>query len=282
MKHDTEMTENHIHTETGTRSPEGAITIMGVRIHNITDRTAMDRITDGVTRKGRSGSMSVFFTNVHTIHLAKKNQKFRTIINNCDLMLSDGSGLTLAGKLFGTPILQNLNGTDFTPGLFSKAMHEGWTIYLLGARPNVVERCRAQLLERYPDLKIVGYHDGHSLQEHESAIIGEIKTKQPDILFIALGSPLQESWIASHAHEINAGISMGVGGLFDFIAGERKRAPRWMRRLGLEWVYRFLQDPVTKWKRVFVEIPVFLFHVSVEWMKRRYGKSVHIREEVSL
>jgi N-acetylglucosaminyldiphosphoundecaprenol N-acetyl-beta-D-mannosaminyltransferase len=282
MKHNTEMGKNTSNMEIISPPAEGTITIMGVRIHNITEHTAMDRITRGISQNERTGGMSVYFTNVHTIHLAKRNQKFRAAINNCDLMLSDGSGLSLAGKLFGTPIIQNLNGTDFTPALFSSSMKEGWSIYLLGARPDVVMRCRERLMERYPQLNIVGYHDGHSLHEKEQTIINDIRAKQPDILFIALGSPLQEMWIATHARDLNARVCLAVGGLFDFIAGERKRAPQWMRRLGLEWVFRFLQDPATKWKRVIVEIPIFLVHVSAEWMRRRFVKYVRVREEVSI
>jgi N-acetylglucosaminyldiphosphoundecaprenol N-acetyl-beta-D-mannosaminyltransferase len=282
MKPNVRMKKRSDMTETATPSPEGSVNIMGVRINSISAKTAMERIRHGITAPDQPGGMNILFANVHTIHLAKKDSKFRTVINNADLMLPDGSGLNLAGRVFGTPILENLNGTDFTPQIFRAAMKEGWTIYLLGAREKVIVLCRARLLELYPDLRIVGYHDGHSLEGKEELIIQDIRSKRPDILFIALGSPLQETWIAHHAREVNARICLGVGGLFDFIAGDKRRAPQWMRRLGIEWVFRFLQDPMTKWKRVFVEIPVFLIELFGEWIRRRYLKPAQIHEEISL
>jgi N-acetylglucosaminyldiphosphoundecaprenol N-acetyl-beta-D-mannosaminyltransferase len=132
----------------------------------------------------------------------------------------------------------------------------------LGARPGVVEACRQRLRERFPKLRVAGAHDGHFTAEGEKSILSDINEKQPAILLVALGSPLQEEWISRNAARLNVGVCLAVGGLFDFIAGVRKRAPSWMRATRIEWLYRFFQDPLSKWNRIVVEIPAFLLELA--------------------
>lgn len=250
----------------------GTMFLLGVRVDNITGATAMKLIRDRLT--GRDGSLTgkVFFTNVHTIHLARREASFLQIVNQADLVLADGSGLKLAGRLMNKPIVENLNGTDFVPVVLKEAEIHQWSVYLLGGRPMVTQRCLERLQELFPGLRIVGRQHGHfSTAKEEEAIIGEINNVKPDILLVALGSPFQEQWISRNAHRLDAGLSFGVGGLFDFLSGQRKRAPSWMRSLGIEWVYRFLQDPQTKWNRVFVEIPLF---VAVLLVKSLFPKGL--------
>jgi N-acetylglucosaminyldiphosphoundecaprenol N-acetyl-beta-D-mannosaminyltransferase len=217
------------------------------------------------------------FTNVHSIHLTRKDGELLACINESDLVLPDGSGLKIAGRILGCPIVENLNGTDFTPRVLAEAESNRWSVFLLGARPEVLERCCQRIRESHPLLQIAGAHHGHFPESDEETIVREINQQEPEVVLVALGSPLQEKWIARNAPKLRAGVCLGVGGLFDFLSGQRGRAPFWMRRFGIEWAYRFTQDPVSKWRRVMIEIPLFLAHVLAErflpWSVRHPGSA---------
>ncbi|HEY6193302.1 MAG TPA: WecB/TagA/CpsF family glycosyltransferase [Bacteroidota bacterium] len=231
--------------------------ILGARVDNTTSDRALSSIRWFVNHHdGRA--REVFFTNVHSIFLSRRNRDFHRHLNDADLVLPDGSGLRLAGRILKTPIAENLNGTDFTPKVLREAETKGWSVYFLGAHPSVIGPCLSHVAESFPNLRIAGAYNGYFSPEEEPLIIEEINSREPDILLVALGSPNQELWIARHAGELKTAVCLAVGGLFDFLARIRRRAPLWMRKLGLEWVYRLLQDPRTKWQRVFIEIPYFL------------------------
>lgn len=239
--------------------------------------TALGRIRSYIGDRSGQGTKRVFFTNVHSIHLARRDPELRLRINHADLVLPDGSGLDLAGRLFGTPIIENLNGTDFSVKVLQEAEMSGWTVYLLGAHESVVGQCRESFLFQYPRLKIVGTHHGYFSTEEEVLILRDINAKKPDILFVALGSPLQEEWLSDRAHELLAGVCLGVGGLFDFVSRKRSRAPVWMRRSGIEWIHRFVQDPKNKWDRVLIEIPVFLMRLLASRLALKRTKPAVVR-----
>jgi N-acetylglucosaminyldiphosphoundecaprenol N-acetyl-beta-D-mannosaminyltransferase len=234
------------------------ISILGVRADTLDSKTAMRILQEFATHGAGGRPARVFFTNVHTIHVARRYSELVSIINNADLVMPDGSGLKIAGKLFGTPIVENLNGTDLTPKLLANAESEGLKVYLLGSQERVVVGCVCALLKRFPNLQVVGFHHGHFSSEEEDSIVKEINACHTDILLVGLGTPLQERWIAHQASRLSVGLCMGVGGLFNFLSGAESRAPLWMRRAGIEWVYRFFRNPKAKWARVFVEIPIFL------------------------
>ena len=241
-----------------TKATYGTMFLFGVRIDNIDFDSAFDAVCRYFTREPAGGPRQVFFTNAHTIHLARRDAEFRAIVNRADAVLPDGSGLKFAGRMLNKPIIANLNGTDFTPRVIGEASTKGWTIYLMGGRQGVAERCRAFLQQKFPGVSIVGVHHGHFVQEEEEGIIEDINRKGPDMLLVAMGSPLQEKWIAQNAHRLKVKACFAVGGLFDFPSGERKRAPHWMRRIGVEWIFRFFQDPKSKWNRIVIEIPLFV------------------------
>ncbi|MBT5873611.1 MAG: WecB/TagA/CpsF family glycosyltransferase [Candidatus Latescibacteria bacterium] len=236
--------------------------IFGVRVDNIDEDKAFGLLHGYmVDRSSDSGARSVYFTNVHSIHLSQKDPSLRRFISRADLALADGSGVSIAGKMAGNPIKANLNGTDLLPKLFGDCEDRGWTVYLFGAEERVLKLCLDQLAGRFPGLKIVGSHHGYVSEDTESMVIDEIKELKPDMLLVALGSPRQESWIDRHASGLPVGICFAVGGLFDFMSGEKQRAPNWMRRFGIEWLYRLAIEPKGKWDRTFVEMPLFLTRV---------------------
>jgi exopolysaccharide biosynthesis WecB/TagA/CpsF family protein len=255
----------------------------GVRVDNIDGETALEIVRRLVAHRDHGPARSVVFTNVHSIHLTRKDSELLRCINESDLVLPDGSGLAIAGRILGRPIVENLNGTDFTPRVLAEAESNRWSVFLLGAKPEVLERCRQRLVEIHPLLRITGTHHGHFPESEEETIVQEINRQEPAVVLVALGSPLQEKWISRNAPRLNAAVCLGVGGLFDFLSGERERAPLWMRRFGIEWVYRFTQDPVTKWRRVTIEIPLFLAHVFAErffpWLVRHPGLAGEWRDQ---
>ncbi|MEW6193631.1 MAG: WecB/TagA/CpsF family glycosyltransferase [Bacteroidota bacterium] len=240
---------------------ENKIHFFGVRFDNITRTEALKIIRNFLTDKTEQKSRKVFFTNVHTIYLASKNPAFAQTVNKADLVLPDGSGLKVAGRIFSRPVKENLNGTDFTPLILQTAVELGSKVYLLGAVREVVKECVIKLEINYPGLNIAGFHSGYFSSEEEIEMINEIKRISPDILLIAMGSPKQEIFAEKIAGKLGQTVCMAVGGLFDFLSGEKKRAPAIFRKTGMEWLFRFFQDPKTKWDRIVLEIPLFLLSV---------------------
>lgn len=249
------------------------IYFLGVRVDNLTLMQAVRRVKNFIdSSEKRDTARKVFFTNVHSIHLANHDPELYRCILNADMVLPDGSGLEIAGRLLRKPVKENLNGTDFTPIICSMAESLGYSVYLLGAKPDVNEKCSANLRRQFPDLNIAGAHHGYFDDETEKEVIADINKKKPDILLVALGSPRQEIWITNNASKLNTGVCFAVGGLFDFLSGEFDRAPLWMRKFGVEWVHRFMQNPKDKWNRIFVEIPVFLYRLA---SKRAFHKNFY-------
>ena len=174
------------------------------------------------------------------------------------VLLNDGVGLDLCSLLFrGRFFRENLNGTDLVPALLGGEMRER-TLFLLGARPGVAEAAARNIALRYPQHRVVGTRHGYFAAGEVEAVIAEINAVAPDILLVALGNPDQETFIAEHAHRIDARILMGVGALIDYTAGMAVRAPAPVRLLRLEWLYRLAREPRRLGRRYTVELALFL------------------------
>lgn len=252
------MGEHQINSGNPTDGNASTLRILGVRVDNVDSRTALERVAEYASRVNGRGARNIYFTNVRSIMSARRDHELHAHLDHADLVLPDGSGLKIAGLLYRTPITENLNGTDFTPRVLGLATARDWTVYLLGAKPEILESCKRKLREMFPGIQIVGWHHGYFSGPDEREIIDDINRKKPNILLVGLGTPLQEKWTALHAPRLRAGACLAVGGLFDFLSGNKSRAPRWMRNLGIEWIFRFVQDPAGKWYRVFYETPAFL------------------------
>jgi beta-1,4-glucosyltransferase len=175
------------------------------------------------------------------------------------LIVNDGIGLDLASWLFYRRFFaENLNGTDFTPRLLA-ALDRPTRIFLLGARPASL-RATAVAWARLPHVEVVGAVDGYEGMADPDALLDQIGRATPDILFVALGDPRQAQWIASHRSRHRVPLVVAVGALFDFVSGSVSRAPQWVRRLRLEWVYRLLQEPRRLLKRYSIDLATFFIH----------------------
>jgi N-acetylglucosaminyldiphosphoundecaprenol N-acetyl-beta-D-mannosaminyltransferase len=186
------------------------------------------------------------------------------LLQKCGFVLADGIGLKLAGKILNSHIRQNVNGTDLFPLLCTALARENLGIYLLGGKPGVPEDVARWIAERHPSVRVSGCHHGFFSAAETASITEDIRRSGAAILLVALGVPRQEKWIREHQSESGVNIAIGVGGLFDFYSGRIPRAPLWIRELGMEWFYRFVQEPRRMWRRYFVGNFVFLVRAIAE------------------
>ncbi len=211
----------------------------------------------------------VAYANAHTLNLASRDSGYRAVLRSADIVLNDGAGLAIAGRLFGRPFPANLNGSDFNPVILEEAAARRWPVYLLGAAPGVAEEAVRRLSERFPGLQVVGTHDGYLRDDESDDVAREIAKTGAGILMVAMGNPRQETWLNRHLEATGARVGIGVGAFFDFSAGVVPRAPAWMNRLWLEWLYRLIQEPRRMWRRYVLGNPLFLARVLRSRVARR-------------
>jgi N-acetylglucosaminyldiphosphoundecaprenol N-acetyl-beta-D-mannosaminyltransferase len=218
---------------------------LGVRADDVTWDETLAWV-EGFIADGRPHQIAT--VNPEFVMAARRDPEFRAIINNAALAIPDGVGLLWAGRLLGQPVRERVTGSDGVPRIAERAAVKGWRLFLLGAAPGVAEETARRLVVRYPGLKIVGTYAGSPAVEEETAIVDLVRRARPDVLFVAYGHPRQDKWIARNLDRLGVPACMGVGGAFDFIVGVQSRAPAWMRRIGLEHLYRLLRQP-WRWRR---------------------------------
>ena len=244
------------------------VQMLGVRIDNMTQGHALEYIEN--TIDGLVGPVQIAFVNADCLNKAVAHREYRRTLNSTSLVLADGIGVKIAGSLLSRPTRQNVNGTDLFPHLCQMLNRKAGKLFLLGARPEVVEALANRLRIEYPSLSLCGAADGYFADEDVQ--VKQIADAAPDVLLVAMGSPIQEQFISRNADRLGAKVSIGVGGLFDFYSGRIRRAPRWMRDSGLEWVYRLIQEPGRMWKRYLVGNFVFLAYTLAEKFGVSYGE----------
>lgn len=232
------------------------VAILGKQVSCLTMAEVLEWIRMMVEQKK---PRHIITANAEILYKAYKEEAFGRLVEKADLVTADGSGVTLASRLLGTPIPERVTGVELTERLFSLAEEKGWGLYFLGAAQETVEKAVLNVLSRHTRLRVVGYHDGYYSQEETAQVVANINTAKPDILLVALGVPKQEEFIQEHLKELQVPVSIGVGGTFDILAGTAKRAPEWMRQRGLEWLYRLYRQP-SRFKRM-LALPKFLILV---------------------
>lgn len=236
------------------------ITVLGVDVAAISRATALD-LLDGLLAAGEPSLIA--FANAHSCNLAVRDGAYRTVLADAAVVLPDGSGLALAARVQGTAFPANLNGTDLTPALL--AATTGRRVFLLGGRPGVADRAAAAL--RADGVTVVG--TSHGYRDDDTAVVAEIAAARTEILLVGMGNPRQELWLARHLAETGAVLGVAVGAFLDFTAGEVRRAPAWMRRAGVEWLYRLLGEPRRLFTRYVVGNPQFVARVLVRRLRGR-------------
>lgn len=187
--------------------------------------------------------------NASKVNLMREDSELREIVNSCPLINADGASILWAAKKLGVPITERVTGIDLFLNLVKLSEEKGYKIYLFGAKEEVVNKVEKILKEKYPKIRIVGKRNGYFKEEDEPEMVKNMKESGADIMFVAFSSPKKEYWINKYLQELNIPFVMGVGGSFDVIAGQTKRAPKWMQDHGLEWFYRFIQEPRRLWNR---------------------------------
>ena len=212
--------------------------ILGVRFDDLTQQEAAQQ---GRQLLEEDKFHYVVTPNPEFLLAAEKDPEFRRVLNAADLVLPDGIGVVYSAKILGTPLKERVPGIEFAEAMLSALNEMGGRLYLLGAKPGVAEEAGRRICARYPDLVLCGTHDGYF--KDEQAILPEIAAAKPDLLFVCLGAPKQEKWMARWGQHTGAKLAIGLGGCLDVFAGNVRRAPEQWQKLGLEWAYRLKKEP---------------------------------------
>ncbi|MBN1396293.1 MAG: WecB/TagA/CpsF family glycosyltransferase [Pirellulales bacterium] len=235
--------------------------VLGVRIDNVTRRLAFETLERAIRRReGRA--KSVYFVNAHTLNVAAADPSFRETLNSGDYVFADGTGVRWAARLQGVRVAENMVGTDFVPQMFQATADRGYSYFMLGADEATIPAAAAYARRSFPGWELAGYRHGFLTDRRlTDETVERINSLRPDVLLVGMGNPIQEEWIGRNLSRLDAPVCMGVGGLFDYWAGNVSRAPRWLRRLGHEWLWRLFQQPRLKARRYLIGNPLFLARV---------------------
>lgn len=230
------------------------IDVMGIRFDNVTMEEALERAKELLASEGAD---YVVTPNSEIVYEAMADRELEDLLNGASLVLPDGAGVVLGSKILGTPLKQKVAGVDFADQLLEVLAQTGGSVYLLGSKPGVAELAAEKMLEKHPGLTIAGLADGYF--KDEAPVIEKINLAKPDVLFVCLGAPKQERFMAAHRAELQVRLMAGLGGSLDSFAGTVKRAPRWMINCSLEWLYRLIKEP-WRFKRM-LRLPKFIWRV---------------------
>ncbi len=223
-----------------------SVRILGVRVDDVTTAETLALVDDCIAQ-GRPHQLVT--VNPEFVIEAQHNPTFHVVLESAWLALPDGVGLLWAARWLGHPLRERVTGSDILPLLARKAAEQGYRIFLLGAAPGVADRAATVLQRENPGLQVVGAYAGSPDPAEEDDIVARVVATTPDMLFVAYGAPRQDLWIHRNLGRLHVPVCMGIGGSLDFIAGVAARAPLWMRRLGLEWLYRLIRQP-WRWRRM--------------------------------
>lgn len=237
------------------------IEIMGVAFDNVTMDEAIS-MTEPLLEQPPTGAYCVT-PNSEIVYEAMHDAGFCQILNNAALVLPDGAGVVLGAKILKTPLKQKVAGIDFADRLLEVLAKTGKSLYLLGGKPGIGELAAEKMQQKHPGLRIVGIADGYF--KEDGPVIDKVNAVQPDVLFVCLGAPKQEIFMANHQKELQVRLMVGLGGSLDGFAGTVKRAPKWMIKLQLEWLYRLIKEP-WRFKRM-LRLPKFLWATIKKRMK---------------
>ncbi len=223
------------------------IDLLGVPVDCVDMRQAVDFLAGHVATG--TGCATVFAVNPEKVMKARTDSGLRALLASATLLIPDGIGVVLAARWLGLGRFGRVPGSELMPNLCARAAAEGHGVFLFGARPEVNDEAAAELVRRFPGLKIAGRQHGYVEEKDMPALIRRINDSGAQLLFVALGSPRQEAWMHRYAPELGVKVAQGVGGTFDVIAGRVNRAPPLFLRLNLEWFYRLMREPRRVWRQ---------------------------------
>jgi N-acetylglucosaminyldiphosphoundecaprenol N-acetyl-beta-D-mannosaminyltransferase len=230
------------------------IEMMGCQIDNLSMEETLGTI-EGFIASGLPHQHVV--VNVDKLVKASKDEQLRRIINECALINVDGMPVVWASRLLGKPLKERVAGVDLFEALIVRAAEKGWRVFFLGAKEEVVLGVKNMYERRHSGLNIAGYRNGYWKSAEEDEVVAQIAGAKADLLFVAISSPKKEQFLGKYQAQMRVPFAMGVGGTFDVVTGKVKRAPVWMQSAGLEWFYRFLQEPRRMFRRYFIHDMAF-------------------------
>ena len=230
--------------------------VLGCELDRVDMREAVERCQQLIERGHPAQHVSV---NVAKLVAIRSDARMRELVLASELVTADGMPVVWASRLLGDPLPMRVAGIDLMSELLAVAERHGYRVYVLGARDAVLARALARIRERHPRIEIAGHRNGFFTDGEIDEVVSEIQTAAPHILFLAMSSPKKEHWLAAYGAQLRVPLVMGVGGSIDIWAGETKRAPLWMQRNGLEWLYRLVQEPRRMWRRYLFTNAAFLW-----------------------
>ncbi len=243
-----------------------SITILGTRVHDVTTNEAVDLIEHWI-HKPDGRLRFVVNTGFHGLWVGSQDESFRQLLNSADLFTPDGIAPVLISRLKGRSLRGRARGYDILREFFTRATRRGYSSFFLGDTEETLASLRARLEQEYPGHRIAGTLSPPFrplTTEEDAEIVERINSARPDILWVGLGLPKQERWIAEHREVLRVPVAMGIGACFRFLAGTVAPAPDWIGAAGLEWLWRFIHEPRKLWRRDLVEGPLFLLEVLKE------------------
>jgi N-acetylglucosaminyldiphosphoundecaprenol N-acetyl-beta-D-mannosaminyltransferase len=229
------------------------VRILGIPIHPMTTESTLAWVAAAVAART---PRQICTANPEFVMTAQRDAEFRQVLNDADLVLADGVGLLWAARRQGQTLPERVAGSDLIYQLAERAAANGWRVFYLGAAEGVAAETARRLAARYPGLTVAGTFAGSPHAAEAAEIVARVRAAQPDLLLVAYGAPAQDKWIARYKAALGVPVSIGVGGAFDFVAGVAQRAPRWVQRLGLEWLHRLVRQP-WRLRRILTAVAAF-------------------------
>lgn len=240
------------------------VEILGIRIDDVSTAEMLDALARFVDQ---GGAHQISTVNTEFLIAARRDPEFAAVLHHTALNVPDSVGILWAARWLGSPLRERVTGSDGIYRVAALCARRGFRLYLLGAAPGVAERVARQLSARSPGLVICGAESGSYATTHERAIAARVRAARTDVLLVAYPTVPQEKWIARNLAQTGAAVGMGVGAAFDFVAGVQRRAPLWMQRLDLEWMYRLLREP-RRWRRM-LALPHAAWLVFLQGLQQR-------------
>jgi N-acetylglucosaminyldiphosphoundecaprenol N-acetyl-beta-D-mannosaminyltransferase len=242
------------------------VSVTGVEVDNLSVDETVAEIR-ALTKEPGFHYMAV--VNAAKMVATRKDLSLKRILDSADIVTADGMSIVWASWLLGRPLRERVTGIDMLARLLQLATAEGLSVFFLGSKQEVVAAAVQEYRAAYPRLQVAGHRNGY-FSEHESKTVAqEIKLTGADLLFVGMGSPAQEKWIAQHGAASGVRFAMGVGGSFDHVTGAVPRAPLWMQRAGLEWLHRLIREPRRMWRRYLIGNTRFIYLVLVQRLLRK-------------
>jgi N-acetylglucosaminyldiphosphoundecaprenol N-acetyl-beta-D-mannosaminyltransferase len=245
------------------------ISLLGVKI----DALTLDELLAEITRCVMTGrQVTVLNVNIHAMNIAYSDPPFRDFLNQSQITFCDGVGVKWAARLTGQHLEDRFTPPDFVDRICAAAIRQRWKAFFLGAKPGVAQRAAQKLMSQFPGLEIQthhGYFDKTKDCQENRPVVAMINDFQPQVLILGFGMPLQEKWILENMDSMRVNIVIPAGALFDYLAGEVPRAPRWMTDNGFEWLGRLLIEPRRLWRRYIFGNPLFFWRVFMHHFMKR-------------